>query len=250
MKRIFYIWVCLFLLLAACEENDRLPFSVAPSVYFNEQVQGAGVVVDIKQRGFSFAGQASTVVQDTVWIVSKVIGYKADTDRRFKAVVVGDSSAAPVRNDTTYYRVLDGIIPAGAVDGALPVVFYRTRWIQDTTLQVTVQIVDAEGYELKAGTPGNLVFTVYWSDRLVKPANWDASLAFFFGPYSTAKYQFIIDVLGIAEFDIYSRFNPTGKYTTIEMYDFRSRMKEALQVYNDAHDPDMTDETGTLVTFP
>lgn len=251
MKTIFYVWGCLVaLMLTACDENERLPFSGEPSVYFNEQITVNGQPFEIFERGYSFAGQSSSVIQDTVWLASKVIGYTADTDRHFKAVVVGDSSAAQVRNDTVYYEVLDGVIPAGEVNGYLPLVIYRTAWIQDTTLQVTLKIVDAEGYDLQAGTPGNLSFTVYWSDRLVKPANWDASLSFFFGAYSTTKYQFIIDVLGVAEFTIYSRFNPTGAYTTGDMYDFRSRLKEALQAYNDTHDPDMTDETGALVTFP
>lgn len=251
MKKIFYGFSCIaMLVVAACKENDRLPFSDEPSAYFYEMITVNGQPFEIFERGYSFAGKPAALVEDTVWVASKVIGYKADTDRHFKAVVTGDSSAAPVRNDTVYYKVLDGVIPAGEVNGYLPVVLYRTRWIQDTTLQITLNIVDAEGYDLKAGTPGNLSFKVYWSDQLVKPANWDASLAFFFGAYSTTKYRLIIDVLGIAEFDIYTRFNTTGKYTTGDMYDFRSRMREALAAYNNANDPDMTDETGALVTFP
>lgn len=250
MKRIIYILLSACLLFTACEENERMPYSGDPSVYFYERMLSAAVIIDVYDKTYSFADKASTLQEDTVYVKAKLMGYTADKDRTFKAIVVGDSSAVAEENDTVFYKVLDGVIKAGEIEGYLPVVVYRTTRIKENTLQITLKIVDSEANDLKAATPGNLIFTVYWADKLIKPANWDASLAYFFGTYSDTKYQFIIDVLGISQFDIYTRFNTTGIYTTADMYDFANRLKEALRTYNAAHDPDLTDETGALVTFP
>lgn len=243
--------VCLLVLLAGCEENERIPYLAGPRVYFYERImQSGGLYEDVFSRTYTFADKSSDVVTDTVLIKTRIMGDITPVDRTFKAAVVGDSSAVAEWESVTYYKVLDGLVKAGNEEGYLPLVVYRTPLIKDSTLQVTLQIVDAPGYDLAPGTPERLIFNVAWADKLVKPANWDTDLLFFFGPYSDTKYQFVIDVLGISTFTIYSRFNTTGQYTSASMYDFRARLKEALSAYNNTHDPDLTDENGQLVTFP
>lgn len=249
-KNIYILFIIGLITLAACEENDRMPYVGYPGVYFYERQLSGAVYIDLTNKNYSFADKASTLLEDTVYIKTKIMGYTASHDRHFKTAVVGDSSAAATADNTVYYRVLDGTVKAGEIEGALPLVVYRTALIKDSTLQVTLQITDADGYDLEAATPGNLLFTVYWADKLIKPDNWDGTLAYFFGSYSKTKYQFIIDQLGISQFTIYSRFNPTGTYTSANMFDFAARLKEALKAYNNANDPDLTDENGTIVTFP
>jgi hypothetical protein len=239
------------LLIVSCEENERMPYSSEPRVYFFEQILlPGGLYEDVFEKTYTFADKSSDVTEDTVYIKTRIMGYAADHDRNFKAVVVSDSSAVAEYEGVTYYKVLDGYVKAGEVEGYLPLLVYRTSLIKDSTLQITLHIVDADGYDLEAGVRENLNFNVSWGDKLVKPANWDTDLAYFFGTYSDTKYQFVIDVLGISTFTIYARYNPTGQYTTAAMYDFAARLKDALKIYNAANDPDLTDENGQLVTFP
>lgn len=243
--------VCMLLMLSGCEENERMPYSADPRVYFYERIMNtAGEYEDVFSSAYTFADKSSDVTLDTVLVNARIMGNTTTEDRSFKAVVVSDSSAAANSEGITYYEVLDGVVKAGEVEGYLPLVVYRTQLIKDSTLQVTLQIVDADGYDLQAGVPDRLNFTVSWADKLVKPANWDTDLSYFFGTYSDTKYQFIIDVLGISTFTIYSRYNTSGLYATATMYDFKARLKEALTAYNGANDPDLTDENGQLVTFP
>lgn len=251
IKNITYIIAVLGAgLFLACEENERLAYDAGARVYFYEQVVSGAVTEEVYEANYSFADKSSELQQDTLFVTTQVMGTAATVDRSFKATVVGDSSMHQQVDGVTYYTVLDGVIKAGEIQGYLPLVLYRTALIKDSTLQVTLQITEDESYDLQPGVPDYTVFTVYWADRLIEPDNWETELYYFFGTYSDTKYQFMIDILGISEYTIYSRFNPEGQYTSAQIYDFVNHLKEALADYNAANDPDLTDENGELVTFP
>jgi len=78
-------------------------------------------------------------------------------------------------------------------------------------------------------------------------------LSFYFGPYSKEKFRFVVNTTGISDFPLQQSgrvpLNP-GEYSNSMMNDIKLRVKEALATYNATHAVPLTDETGTLITFP
>jgi hypothetical protein len=235
-------------LLTSCEkeidtyEND-------PKLYFFERAADLNKT-RITSKSFSFVALPSSILTDTIKIKVKTMGLAADYDRVIRGATVAKGTTAV---EGTNFAFIDGMIKAGAVEGYLPVLLYRTADIKTKTIVLNLTI--GETKDFKAGVVEDQNFTLSWSDDLVKPSNWDGliSLAFYFGDYSKAKYRFIIDVTGVTNFPLQQSgrvpLNP-GEYSSIMMNDVKLRVKAELAVYNASHATPLTDENGMLVTFP
>ena len=247
-KLYYILYAFIALVLSSCAK-DLEPYVNQPQVYFFERATDlAGT--RITNKSFSFMSLPSAVVQDTMKIKVKTMGYPADYDRVVRGRVVAEGTTAV---EGKHFDFIDGVVKAGQVEGLLYVLLYRTADIKEQSLQLNLRI--AETKDFKPGVVEDNFFSISWSDNLVKPANWDGfiSLSAFFGSYSTVKYRFIIDVLGISEFRIQQSGRvplAEGEYSGAMMIDFKNRLKEALLVYNSTHATPLTDENGTLVTFP
>ena len=78
----------------------------------------------------------------------------------------------------------------------------------------------------------------------------------YFGSYSRVKYQFMIEHLGLIDFNIRSSMGAIPAYdeetnTISAAYavQLQQLMQQALREYNATHDIPLTDEYGELVTF-
>ncbi|MEJ2881785.1 DUF4843 domain-containing protein [Pedobacter sp. GR22-6] len=247
--KIHYILCLLFVLLVSSCAKDLEPYENQPQVYFFERATDLNKT-RITTKSFSFMSFPSTVTKDTLKIKVKTMGYPADYDRVVRGKLIAEGTTAV---EGVNFDFIDGVVKAGQVEGQLWILLYRTADIKSRSLQLNLGI--AETKDFKPGVIEDNFFSVSWSDNLVKPSNWDGfiSLSAFFGTYSTTKYRFIIDVLGITEFKLQQSARvplAEGEYSSAMMIDFKNRMKEALATYNNTHTTPLTDENGVLVTFP
>ena len=103
-------------------------------------------------------------------------------------------------------------------------------------------------------------FKVILKSYLAKPDNWDNAnfpripLSKYFGTYSRVKYQFMIEVLGLIDFEI--NYNTQTAYdetlnviSAVYAVHLQQVMQRALNEYNESHDEPLTDEFGLPITF-
>ena len=222
---------CLAATITACKENDHIDYVLNDRVYFYETEEVLAVTNIIHEKNYTFSLKPSTLMQDTMRVTVRVMGRTADHDRTFRAVAVADSTTAQTPK---HYELLDGMIPAGQQDGYLPVVIKRTADTQDKSVTLYLQLVD--GGDFTTGNPDALTFRLSWADMLMRPAHWP----YYFGRYSTTKYRFAIDVLGLTDWQQATRFNngsEPGLYTAAQLQLFASQLNEAYQEYRKTHDP-------------
>lgn len=244
----YLLYILWMLVLSSCAK-DLEPYKNQPQVYFFERATDLNKT-RVTTKSFSFMSFPSTVTKDTLKIKVKTMGYPADYDRVVRGKLIAEGTTAV---EGVNFDFIDGLVKAGQVEGQLWILLYRTADIKTRTLQLNLSI--AETKDFKPGVVEDDFFSVSWSDNVVKPSNWDGliSLSAFFGTYSTVKYRFIIDILGVTEFKLQQSGRVPlveGEYSSAMMTDFKIRMKEALAVYNSTHATPLTDENGVLVTFP
>lgn len=240
LKTALFVWVCCC--FTACNKNID-GYENDPGVYFFERTQD-GFSERIGVKTLSFLLKPANVTQDTIKVIAKIMGLKADHDRTFVAVADTGSNALPAD-----YKILPGIVKANQIFGELPVVVFRTPEIKELVKLLNVKIVD--GGDFKAGINDQLdiLMSLSWTDGLIKPDNWDSALRSYFGTYSKVKFQFVIDVLGMAEFPVLAygvTYVPGVTLSPYEMQDKQAMLKAALLVYNQSHATPLTDEFGPI----
>lgn len=243
-----YILLAATLMLAACEK-DLPVYQNEPGIYFYEYTSGV-TPFKVLLKSFSFLGAPASVTKDTMMVKVKIMGLTAPYDRVVKGKTIAKGTTA---QEGVHYDFIEGTVPADSIYGYLPVVLYRTPDIATSSVLLNLAIDSTKDF--RGGAAEDQAFSLEWSDKIVKPANWETiiGLKTYFGTYSDVKFKFIIDVTGIADFPLWqsSRVEPqAGEWTPAAMSDLMRIIKEALAEYNATHDPDLTDEFGQLVTFP
>lgn len=239
----------LFVLGSVSCEKDIAAYNDSPRVYFYERSFGT-TETRVTYKSFSFLQLPLDVTLDTFLVKVKIMGNTSAADRIVRGRTIAAGTTAV---EGTHYAFIDGIVPADSIYGYIPVVLHRTADIRDTS--VTLNLGIAATKDFAQGVREDSVFTITWSDNVVKPANWDAfvGLAYYFGAYTAAKWRFIISVTGVDNFPLQQsgRVPPApGEYTSAGMLDLNKLLRAALLEYNNTHDPDLTDANGQLVTFP
>ena len=248
MKKIIYHYltlvgfVAVLLTLAACEK-DVLSYTQDARVYFFERANDLNRT-RITSKSYTFLTLGPNQQSDTLYVKVKTMGDTASYDRVVLGKTISDSTTAIEGQD---YYFIPGIVPAGQTMGQVAVVLNRTARLKSETVLLNLTI--GETVDFKGGVVEDDKFTLIWSDRLVRPDTW----SFYFGNYSDVKYQFVIDVLGIAEFpsQLCARcaINP-GEYSLADMQDFASILRVRLREYNNQNPTNpLRDENGQLITF-
>ena len=220
----------------ACSENERIDYTLNDRIYFYETEQTVTIENIIRERNYTFSLKPSSLMQDTMKVKVRVMGRTANRERHFRAVAVADSTTA---QSPLHYELLEGIIPAGQYEGFLPVLIKRTDDTKDKSVTLYLQLVDNDDFT--TGNPDMLNFRLSWADMLMKPDHWP----YYFGRYSTNKYRFAIDVLGITDWPQATRFNngsEPGLYTAAQLQLFASQLNEAYQEYRKTHGPIYVDD--------
>ena len=202
----------------------------------------------------------------TLTFYAQINGLPVDYDRTFRLEPLGDY--ADIVRATM--RQEDYVVRANSIGGTYKIHF-NTQALPDPTLFstedgiVTFRMVPNDVFNI--GTEGHQQFTVVMKNYLAKPDNWDAvppsqtlfiyePLSKYFGSFSRVKYQFMIQVLGLVDFNIRASMGSLPNYdeetNTISApyaLQLKYKMQSALNEYNATHDIPLTDEYGYEVTF-
>ena len=168
-----------------------------------------------------------------VTFYAQVSGVVTDYDRTFRLEVFGKDSAlvAPT------VRTEDYVIPAGSVGGTYKV-YFNTQKLANKDLfsesdgEVHFRVVPTDAFSI--GTEKHQQFKVVLKNYLAKPANWDSAnyprvaLSKYFGSYSRVKYQFMIEHIGLIDFDI--NFSSRVTNTSLTGATHRERWTSSLRI--------------------
>ena len=214
----------------------------------------AGAVFESTTYNYSYAYEEGAVT-----FYAQISGLPADHDRTFRLEPFGGDSALMVNT----IRTEDYVIPAGQIVGSYQV-FFNSQALSSPTLFTSqdgqIHFRVAPNDEFEAGTEDHQQFTVILKNYLAKPDNWDAAnfpripLSRYFGTYSRVKFQFMIEHLGLVDFEI--NYNTQTAYdeernivSAVYAVHLQQVMQRALNEYNASHDDPLTDEFGNPVTF-
>lgn len=197
--------------------------------------------------------------EGNVKFYARISGMPSDHDRTFRLEAYGGDSALIINT----IRTEEYVIPAGEIGGEYNVRF-NTQMLSDSTLftnrdgKINFRVVPTGDFAI--GTEGRQFFTVILKNYLAKPENWDkanyprVAISKYFGTYSRTKYQFMIEVLGLIDFDINyntqtSYDEATNTVSAVYAIYLQQVMQKALNEYNETHDTPLTDEFGVPVLF-
>ncbi|AYB31965.1 DUF4843 domain-containing protein [Chryseolinea soli] len=212
--------VVVFFALTCCQKETPI-FESKSTVHFEKD----SVV-------HPFYIQPSSVTQDTVDIVIKLVGKLASHDRVVEVPIVESTATAGV-----HYKLLGPVVLSkDSFNAHLKVVLYRTEDIATDTKLIKFEIRDSEEVFV-AGFPENTSFRLYFSDKIEKPTWWDGT--FYEFPFSEIRMKFYIDVMGSANAP--NTFAPENGF----MYTV-FKLKRALVDYNATHEEPLSDESGAI----
>jgi hypothetical protein len=114
--------------------------------------------------------------------------YKISVDKQFTTAVEGQHYKLP---EKTGFK-------AGQNRDTLAIKFYRTADMKNQTFRLVLRVEENENFKLGQIQYQYKVFLVH--DKISQPAWWTADIsASYLGPYSDLKYQYFINVTGIAD---------------------------------------------------
>ena len=247
-------WVFFFLLLCACSHEDVPTYDTSRTGLDIWVGNAGGVVYESTTYNYSYAYEEGTVT-----FYAQISGMPADHDRTFRIEPFGGDSALMINT----VRTEDYVIPAGQIGGTYKV-YFNTQKLTDPLLftetdgTINFRVKPTDDFDL--GTENHQQFTVVLKNYLAKPDNWDAAnfpripLSKYFGTYSRVKYQFMIQILGLIDFEI--NYNTQTAYdeelnvvSSVYAIHLQQLMQRALAEYNATHDTPLTDEYGNPVMF-
>lgn len=239
MKRVYSKILILPLLgiFCACQQNEMMDFSLSDRIYFNETTSTGATLEKITEKNYSFALQNSALMEDTVKLKTKLMGYLSDRDRVFRAEILAEGTTAV---EGVHYTLLDGILKAGQYESYLPVVLYRTADTQEAPVSLHLRLTATA--DLEPGNPDDITFTLSWGDILMKPEHWPE---YFFGTYSVNKYRFAIDVTGHTDWPQAERVTSgkqEGIYTITDIQREANKLNDAYEEYRKTYGPIYEDD--------
>ena len=241
------------LFLTGCSKEEVSTYDTARTG-LDIWVGNTSAVYESTTYNYSYAYEEGSVT-----FYAQISGLPADHDRTFRLEPFGGDSALMVST----IRTEDYVIPAGGIGGTYQV-YFNTQKLSNPSLftdrdgTIHFRVVSNDTFSL--GTENHQQFTVVLKNYLAKPDNWDTAnyprvpLSKFFGNYSRVKYQFMIEVLGLIDFEI--NYNTQTSYdpdlnvvSAVYAVYLQQVMQKALADYNASHDTPLTDEYGNPVIF-
>jgi hypothetical protein len=114
--------------------------------------------------------------------------YKISVDKQLSTAIEGQHYKLP---EKTAFK-------AGQNRDTLTIKFYRTADMKNQSFRLVLRVEENENFKLGQIQYQYKVFLVH--DKISQPAWWTASVSTsFLGAYSNLKYQYFIDVTGIAD---------------------------------------------------
>ena len=250
----FSIFAFILLAITGCsqEEIDSYDTSLtALNIWVGTE---AGAVYESVDYNYSYAYEEGSIT-----FYAQLVGVPVDYDRTFRLEAFSGDSAQVVPT----IRTMDYVIPAGATQGTYKVYFNSQRLpdanlFTDTDGSISFRVVPSSQFAV--GTENHQQFTVVLRNYLAKPSNWDTAnyprvpLSKYFGTYSQVKYKFMIEHLGLIDFEInynaQTSYDETTNVISVAYAIYLQQvMQRALNDYNNSHEVPLTDEFGLPVTF-
>lgn len=241
-------------ILAACKKQELLQYSEKPRVYLRLEKKafyGPFPTATAGNLRVDYLPQNSSKKTDTLALTIQVSGEASNSPRPF----ILERSANPGNAvEGVDFDFLDKnfLIPAGLYKTSLRVVIRRNPNMAKKEVSFAYNLKENEHFELgpKAdstrffsdeGVMSMVAINFVARDIAIKPANWDAFIATYFGVYSEVKYRFVIDVLAKISF-------PSDTQPSL-MNGNRTKLRTALTKYNAAHPEKLKDENGIDISF-
>ncbi|MEJ5053831.1 DUF4843 domain-containing protein [Sphingobacterium sp. MYb382] len=182
-------------------------------------------LLDSLSSAYTFFYRPQTVVRDTFFLPVRTVGGLTNADRPIRLVQESeyrdsvvfdaitklpiDTVKIPLANPAqagVHYVAFDSpemqaaaVIKAGRVDAKIPIILLRDPSLKKASYRLRIALAPNSEFEL--GEKKSLAMTLRFSDGLERFYSWrfDTGVAqafITFGKYSTAKHQFIYDVIG------------------------------------------------------
>ena len=232
----------LLLCIAGCEENEMKEYENSPAIYF--QWDG-WLQHDSIHHSFFFLN--SNIKQDTVWVRINTMGELEPVDRPI-AVVQTNTGKPGAAIPGVHYLAFDSpgikeqmIVPANLWYALIPVVFLRDSSLDFMSARLELEVAGNDYF--RPGIEAWRQFVLSTTTQAVKPGNWDAFWASYFGAWGSVKMRFIIDVTGYTTWDE----QPDEVFFIVLM---TTLVKQRLEEYNQEHPNDkLREANGEEVTF-
>jgi hypothetical protein len=274
MKKYSCIIIIALAVAAGCKKADYLLYEGAARIQ----------MADTAAASFTFVYEAPAVLRDTVYVSLNTIGGITDQDRKVTLEQVTEYDVTYTRDPVTN-KIIDSTVkekPFKAVPGkhyvplndpsmqsllvirankasdSLPIILLRDTSLKSNSYRLRLKIVANDVFAI--GETKAVERTLLFSDRLERFESWktdgSASPAYnFFGKYSVAKHQFMVDVLKVRIDDAW--YKAIAAAQAISHY--RALVKDALAAFN--ADPanisagkapmrETNDPGSPLITFP
>lgn len=230
------------------EGDEYVQFGSEKKLIYKKSFELADTV-----KSYTFVYENSAVTQDTVYFDLYALGGHKDYDRPFslsQEVVPGVANAEP---GIHFFNFDDPAVSglytfkAGTVHYSVPIILKRDVSLQSGTYLLKIKLLSNDNF--KQGESELLWRKIYFSDQLIKPNRWLASMEkSYFGKYSKVKHRFMIDKTG-------QRWDDSFLITI--MADFGlfkywlGKAKQEIAKYNNANPNNpLRDENGELVIIP
>jgi len=250
MIRLIFIFLLPACFLGACKKEDIAAGTDArASVYFIYRTSLTGSD-NVDSLNYTFVGKSDSVKKDTIWLAVRTSGNVADHDRAIGLVAAGAGTTAV---EGVHYKLLQYTMPKDSFQVNLGVVLLRDPSLLDTSVVLNLQLKPSTDFPvlMKDTLMDDGMFFVrnslkiIFTDRLIKPSNWDTYLVNFFGSYSEVKFRFITGVVGRSSFP---NSGPGAlNFPTLQYY--QNIVRNALVEYNAEHGT-LIDENGNAVVIP
>lgn len=209
-------------LLPGCKKQEYLYQDVSSRIWLGARTNPNNANAYTDSAISTFMLKPASAETDTLYVVANLTGKPATTDMPFLLEVVQDSTNVAA----TDYTLGATIMPANSFEARIPVIVKKNVPGLDLKKQrakLVLRFVPNEHF-LNA-QPGRDLFRITWFDFLARPASWSA-IESMVGPFTQAKYRFIIDVLGVTEFTRYQ-----GNFNLLLAV--QAALRKALKDYNE-----------------
>ncbi len=231
MKRGKYIALGLLVLLFGACENEKATFSDLPSIYLGGDSEQNATGDSIL---FSFKKLESTAQTYDLNLMVYTTGVTVNHARKFELEVVNEES-----NVSSADYVIGAMeIPANSFYGKVPVTVNRQVAgldLSQENARLTFRVKANENFEKGVQERGK--YKLVWCDRLIKPTWWVTSVKNYLGPFSQARYQFILDYYGDLDFNEMG-YVVDGSYLNEKMSELFAIVNELIALldeYNAQH---------------
>lgn len=218
MKKYYFILVVMLLVWGACE-NDPYLYNDVNRLWLSGEDEDPN---EMDSLFYSFRLYESDVMEADINLIVNLTGMTSNVERHFQLEVVDSMTNVPAEA----YQIGETVFPANAFQVVVPVTVQRHIEGLDLTTEnakLTLRVISGGDFEPSVEEADT--YSLVWCDYLVKPESWVTYIDGYIGPFTQARYKFIIDYMGITDFTDYA--NDMNL-----LFWLQGRLIELLEEYN------------------